>query len=598
MLYSASYTYTPAGLLASSSNSPAQGPPTSTSYGYNLADELTALTPSAPTPGPNQGATSFIYDPAGSLTATSVSPGTTTTLSYNSGSELTTLDVFRQHPGASLTAKAAYAYNPLGERTSETVTTGQPGPPAPVGPGGVPETLSYGYNSLGEMTSYTGNVGGSATGITGTANGAGRVPVAAAVYGYDPSGLLASRTVTAARRTTCPPGTPASRVRPGVTSQPCATASTGTARSTSYVWNVESAIPTLIGAGSYYYIYGPAGTPIEQIGPADSVLDYLAGRNDSTVALADPAGKLVARYHYSPYGTLTCGPPSSASPDVGTCPGTVTKPVISTSLAQAVAANKFLYDGQYLDTTSGLYYLRARWYDPTTASFTSVDPLVAITGEPYSYAGDDPVNNSDPSGLCLNSKGINVGGACSAAQLAAQHQQLLQAEAQMRAADAAAAACTNAFTCAINDPAAVAASFNANRSTIITNVAVVAAAGAVVLTAGAATPLVAEAAGTAFVAGDVTGDFVAVSAMTDGAASLTSAGTAFGYVSLGAGFVGTANACLPQLGGSFGATCALNAGATAIGVGAAWAGGIGGALAGLFSSPAGYFNLDQTQCQG
>ena len=215
-----------------------------------------------------------------------------------------------------------------------------------------------------------------------------------------------------------------------------------------------------------------------------------------------------------------------------------------------------------------------------------------------SVAGDDPVNNSDPSGLCLNSKGINVGGACSAAQLAAQHQQLLQAEAQMRAADAAAAACTNAFTCAINDPAAVAASFNANRSTIITNVAVVAAAGAVVLTAGAATPLVAEAAGTAFVAGDVTGDFVAVSAMTDGAASLTSAGTAFGYVSLGAGFVGTANACLPQLGGSFGATCALNAGATAIGVGAAWAGGIGGALAGLFSSPAGYFNLDQTQCQG
>jgi RHS repeat-associated protein len=73
--------------------------------------------------------------------------------------------------------------------------------------------------------------------------------------------------------------------------------------------------------------------------------------------------------------------------------------VISTSLAQAVAANKFLYDGQYLDTTSGLYYLRARWYDPTTASFTSVDPLVAITGEPYSYAGNDPVNGSDPLGL-------------------------------------------------------------------------------------------------------------------------------------------------------------------------------------------------------
>jgi hypothetical protein len=29
-----------------------------------------------------------------------------------------------------------------------------------------------------------------------------------------------------------------------------------------------------------------------------------------------------------------------------------------------------------------------------------VDPLVSVTGEPFSFAGDDPVNGSDPSGLC------------------------------------------------------------------------------------------------------------------------------------------------------------------------------------------------------
>jgi RHS repeat-associated protein len=69
-------------------------------------------------------------------------------------------------------------------------------------------------------------------------------------------------------------------------------------------------------------------------------------------------------------------------------------------LAKAISANPFFYDGQYLDHTSGLYYLRARWYDPQTGQFTSLDPLVAVTNEPYGYAGGDPVNNIDPLGLC------------------------------------------------------------------------------------------------------------------------------------------------------------------------------------------------------
>jgi hypothetical protein len=41
-----------------------------------------------------------------------------------------------------------------------------------------------------------------------------------------------------------------------------------------------------------------------------------------------------------------------------------------------------------------------RYYDPTTTQFLTVDPLVAETGEPYGYAGDNPINSSDPSGLC------------------------------------------------------------------------------------------------------------------------------------------------------------------------------------------------------
>lgn len=60
--------------------------------------------------------------------------------------------------------------------------------------------------------------------------------------------------------------------------------------------------------------------------------------------------------------------------------------------------SNFGFAGGYTDA-SGLIYLQHRYYDPVTGQFLSVDPLVAVTGEPYEYAGDDPVNEEDPLGL-------------------------------------------------------------------------------------------------------------------------------------------------------------------------------------------------------
>lgn len=37
------------------------------------------------------------------------------------------------------------------------------------------------------------------------------------------------------------------------------------------------------------------------------------------------------------------------------------------------------FAGEYTDQESGLIYLRARYYDPATALFLTVDPLVSIT---------------------------------------------------------------------------------------------------------------------------------------------------------------------------------------------------------------------------
>jgi hypothetical protein len=44
--------------------------------------------------------------------------------------------------------------------------------------------------------------------------------------------------------------------------------------------------------------------------------------------------------------------------------------------------------------------MNARYYDPSTAQFLTVDPLVNITHTPYSYVDNSPLDGSDPSGLC------------------------------------------------------------------------------------------------------------------------------------------------------------------------------------------------------
>jgi RHS repeat-associated protein len=50
---------------------------------------------------------------------------------------------------------------------------------------------------------------------------------------------------------------------------------------------------------------------------------------------------------------------------------------------------------------SGLLYRRNRYYDPYTGQFTQEDPIGVAGGfNLYGFAGGDPVNYSDPFGLC------------------------------------------------------------------------------------------------------------------------------------------------------------------------------------------------------
>jgi RHS repeat-associated protein len=65
--------------------------------------------------------------------------------------------------------------------------------------------------------------------------------------------------------------------------------------------------------------------------------------------------------------------------------------------------NNYLYRGEQFDSDLGLYYLRARYYNPATGRFMSRDPEDGKPNDPtslhrYLYAGGDPADFIDPTG--------------------------------------------------------------------------------------------------------------------------------------------------------------------------------------------------------
>lgn len=138
---------------------------------------------------------------------------------------------------------------------------------------------------------------------------------------------------------------------------------------TTFVWD-GNATPNLLSDGTTSYLYGPDGTPIEQINASGTAF-YVHDQVGSTMALLTSTGTIGATFAYTAYGAATRS-------------GTLDTPL--------------RYTGQYTDAESGLVYLRARYYDPATSEFLTVDPLVDKTRQPYLYSGDNPLNFTDPTG--------------------------------------------------------------------------------------------------------------------------------------------------------------------------------------------------------
>lgn len=380
--------------------------------------------------------TTFAYDSAGNLTATSYPNGITDARTYDPAGRLTQItDTNAQ--GVKL-LDLPYQYDPNGQITQTGLDLGT-----------VPDTSQqYAYNSAGELTSASANTAGTAT--------------TQSSYSYDPAQRITATTLATAApdslsynndselqkivdQTTSttldqlsydPNGNRTSETNPttGANAKyewdqagrliayrgPAVnlindqTGGNITQASYSYdaqnlrsdlIWDRAEGLPLIIGTTTATaglpvaaYITGPDGLPIEQITAANqAVLYYQHDQLGSTRLLTNQSGQIVQHYTYTPYGNQT------------------------TPAATGIT-NPFQYAGQYLDPNTGLIYLRARYYDPTTGQFISQDPLEPITGTPYAYAGDNPITNSDPTGLgCGILDAFNPFSSCNIAYQAASY---------------------------------------------------------------------------------------------------------------------------------------------------------------------------------
>jgi len=82
-----------------------------------------------------------------------------------------------------------------------------------------------------------------------------------------------------------------------------------------------------------------------------------------------------------------------------------------TSESGAANGDQFKYTGREQDPATGLYYYRARFYDPTSGRFISQDPKEFNAGDVnlYRYVKNRPTYYVDPSGeeVYLGSKGLD-----------------------------------------------------------------------------------------------------------------------------------------------------------------------------------------------
>ncbi|UPG95258.1 RHS repeat-associated core domain-containing protein [Luteibacter aegosomatissinici] len=108
---------------------------------------------------------------------------------------------------------------------------------------------------------------------------------------------------------------------------------------------------------------------------SDAVTYYYTDQQGTVLSTADSSGNILSTSDYRPYGPLARGTPEDG-------PG---------------------YTGHVNDADTDLVYMQARYYDPSTGRFLSVDPAIEVTGDilhfgRFTYTSNNPIRMVDPDG--------------------------------------------------------------------------------------------------------------------------------------------------------------------------------------------------------
>lgn len=147
---------------------------------------------------------------------------------------------------------------------------------------------------------------------------------------------------------------------------------------TTYLYDGEDIVLEYVSDGttttSTHYVHGPGiDEPLALVRGGQNYFYHAYGLG-SVVAISDSSKAVVQRYTYESFGMLTA--------------------------SSSGFENPYTYTGREWDKELGLYYYRARYYDPMEGRFVSKDPIGFAGGNVnlFSYVANSPTGWVDPWG--------------------------------------------------------------------------------------------------------------------------------------------------------------------------------------------------------
>jgi RHS repeat-associated protein len=383
-----------------------------TSYAYDLASNLARISDSLTgdillsydkldrltevvTP---QGTVAYTYDAIGRRLTRTVSGGDVTAYTYDKANRLTTVTLRGNTATYSYDAagrliekvlpnglKATHQYDAADRVTSIAYTKPQPAPAAPV----AVETISYGYDVAGQRIQK---------GV-----GAGSLQETPFSATYDAANRLASITLRGELFTLSYDANGNLISKSGPTS--------GT---TTYNWNARNELVGLSGpSGTASFTYDALGRRIEKTvngvttgflyDGAQAIAELKGTALDTVYHTGIAIDEVLARYGASGDKTLLIDALMSvivqANDDQSIANFYAYSSYGEVATLGPDGGNPLQYTGRENDGT-GLYYYRARYYDPVMKRFISEDPIGLVGGmNVYAYVRGDPLRFSDPLGF-------------------------------------------------------------------------------------------------------------------------------------------------------------------------------------------------------